>query len=60
MIFNPLHYVALWIRSPNALDQAAQPQDLQVPEEMKELRRRMEARLGNTASGNMCRCFGCW
>ena len=46
MIFNPLHYLALLEQKSNALDQAAPLQALQVPEEMKELRRQMEARLG--------------
>jgi hypothetical protein len=46
MIFNPLHYLALLEQKINALDQAAPLQALQVPEEWKELRRQMEARLG--------------
>jgi hypothetical protein len=46
MIFNPLHYLALLEQKTNALDQAAPLQALQVPEELKELRRQMEARLG--------------
>ena len=46
MIFNPLHYLALLEQKSNALDQAAPLQALQVPEELKELRRQMEARLG--------------
>jgi hypothetical protein len=46
MIFNPLHYLALLEQKTNALDQAAPLQALHVPEEMKELRRQMEARLG--------------
>jgi transposase len=46
MIFNPLHYLALLEQKINALDQAAPLQVLQVPEEWKELRRQMEARLG--------------
>jgi len=46
MIFNPLHYLAVLEQKTNALDQAAPLQALHVPEEMKELRRQMEARLG--------------
>ena len=46
MIFNPLHYLALLEQKTNALDQAAPLEGLKLPEEMKELRRRMEARLG--------------
>ena len=46
MIFNPLHYLALLEQKSNALDQAAPLQARQLPEELKELRRQMEARLG--------------
>jgi transposase len=46
MIFNPLHYLALLEQKTNALDQAAPLQTLVVPEELLELRRQMEARLG--------------
>jgi hypothetical protein len=46
MIFNPLHYLALLEQKTNALDQAAPLQGWQLPEELLELRRHMEARLG--------------
>ena len=46
MIFNPLHYLALLEQKSNALDQAAPLQGLVLPEEFRELRRQMEARLG--------------
>jgi transposase len=46
MIFNPLHYLALLEQKTNALDQAAPLQGLHLPEELIELRRQMEARLG--------------
>ena len=46
MIFNPLHYLALLERKSYALDQAAPLEGWPLPEELLELRRRMEARLG--------------
>ena len=46
MIFNPLHYLALLEEKSNALDQAAPLAGWQLPEELSELRRQMEARLG--------------
>lgn len=45
MIFDPLHYLALLERKPNALDQAAPLANWTLPEEFAELRRQMEARL---------------
>lgn len=45
-IYNPLHYLALLERKPNALDQAAPPQGWELPEEFEQLRRLLEARLG--------------
>lgn len=46
MIFDPLHYLPLLEQKTNALDQAAPLQGWQLPEEIVELRRQMEARLG--------------
>jgi hypothetical protein len=46
MIFDPLHYLALLERKPNALDQAAPLANWTLPGEFAELRRQMEARLG--------------
>ena len=46
MIFNPLHYLALLERKPNALDQAAPLAGWVLPEGFAQLRRLMEARLG--------------
>jgi hypothetical protein len=45
-IYNPLHYLALLERKPNALDQAAPLQTWDLPEEFEQLRRLLEARLG--------------
>lgn len=45
MIFNPLHDLALLEQKSNALDQAAPLEGWQLPAELSELRRRMEARL---------------
>lgn len=45
MIFDPLHYLALLERKPNALDQAAPLAGWQLPEEFAQLRRLLEARL---------------
>jgi hypothetical protein len=45
-IYNPLHYLALLERKPNALDQAAPLQVWELPEEFEQLRRLLEARLG--------------
>ena len=45
-IYNPLHYLALLERKPNALDQAAPLQTWELPEEFERLRRLLEARLG--------------
>ncbi len=45
-IYNPLHYLALLERKPNALDQAAPLQNWNLPEEFEQLRRLLEARLG--------------
>ena len=45
-IYNPLHYLALLERKPNALDQAAPLQHWDLPEEFERLRRQLEARLG--------------
>jgi len=47
MIFNPLHYLALLEQKTRALDQAAPLQGWVLPPEFGELRRQMEARLGN-------------
>src|SRR5208337_3416615 len=46
MIFDPLHYLALLERKPNALDQAAPLAGWDLPEGFAQLRRLMEARLG--------------
>src|ERR1700689_3986302 len=46
MIFNPLHYLALLEQKTNALDQAAPLQGFDLPEELIELRRQLEVRLG--------------
>jgi hypothetical protein len=45
-IYNPLHYLALLERKPNALDQAAPLQNWELPEEFEHLRRLLEARMG--------------
>jgi transposase len=46
MIFDPLHYLALLERKPNALDQAAPLAGWDLPECFAPLRRLLEARLG--------------
>jgi len=46
MIFEPRHYLALLEQKANALDQAAPLAGWQLPEEITQLRRLMEARLG--------------
>jgi hypothetical protein len=46
MIFNPLHYLVVLEQKTNALDQAAAMEGWQLPEEFAEMRRQMEARLG--------------
>jgi transposase len=46
MIFDPLHYLALLERKPNALDQAAPLAGWKLPDCFAQLRRLMEARLG--------------
>ena len=46
MIFHPLHYLALLEQKTNALDQAAPLQGFHLPEELIELRRQREVRLG--------------
>ncbi len=45
-VYNPLHYLALLERKPNALDQAAPLQNWNLPEEFESLRRLLEARMG--------------
>lgn len=45
MIFDPIHYLALLERKPNALDQAAPLANWSLPEEFQQLRRLLEARL---------------
>lgn len=45
-IYNPLHYLALLERKPNALDQAAPLQHWELPDEFEQLRRLLEARMG--------------
>jgi transposase len=45
LIFDPLHYLALLERKPNALDQAAPLAEWQLPEEFTQLRRLLEGRL---------------
>jgi hypothetical protein len=44
-IYNPLHYLALLERKPNALDQAAPLQHWALPEDFDQLRRLLEARM---------------
>lgn len=44
-IYNPLHYLALLERKPNALDQAAPLQNWELPEDFEHLRRLLEARM---------------
>lgn len=46
MIFEPRHYLALLEQKVNALDQAAPLADWKLPEEITQLRRQLEARLG--------------
>ena len=46
-IYNPLHYLALLEKKPNALEQAAPLQHWELPEEFERLRRLLEVRLGN-------------
>lgn len=45
-VYNPLHYLALLERKPNALDQAAPLQYWELPDEFEELRWLLEARMG--------------
>lgn len=45
-IYNPLHYLKLLERKPNALAQAAPLQGWDLPDDFERLRRLMEARLG--------------
>jgi hypothetical protein len=45
-VYDPLHYLALLERKPNALDQAAPLQNWVLPAEFEELRRLLQARLG--------------
>ena len=45
-IYNPLHYLALLERKPNALDQAAPLLHWELPDEFEQLRRLLEARIG--------------
>jgi uncharacterized protein YecE (DUF72 family) len=45
MIFDPLHYLPLLEQKTRALDQAAPLVGWQLPEQFRELRRQMEARL---------------
>ena len=45
-VYNPLHYLALLERKPNALDQAAPLLLWDLPEEFEHLRRLLEARMG--------------
>ena len=45
-IYNPLHYLTLLERKPNALDQAAPLQNWDLPEDFEHLRRLLEARMG--------------
>jgi transposase len=47
-IYNPLHYLALLERKPNALDQAAPLQNWRLPEDFEHLRRLLEARMGKS------------
>jgi transposase len=59
-IYNPLHYLALLERKPNALDQAAPLQMWELPEEFERLRRLVEARLGKKGRKEyiqVLRCF---
>ena len=46
-VFDPLHYLALIERKPNALDQAAPLKDWGLPEAFQHLRHLLEARMGN-------------
>jgi hypothetical protein len=46
-VANPLHYLALIERKPNALDQAAALQDWDLPQAFRHLRHLLEARMGN-------------
>ena len=54
MIFDPLHYLALLEHKSHALDQAAPLEGWRLPEEFTELRRQMEARLGQTRPARVC------
>ena len=45
MVFDPVHYLPLIERKPNALDQAAPLAEWNLPEEFQTLRRLMEARM---------------
>ena len=47
LICDPLHYLALIEQKPGALDQAAPLQGWQLPPQFADLRRRLEARMGN-------------
>jgi transposase len=46
-VFDPLHYLMLIERKPNALDQAAPLQGWALPEAFQHLRHLLEARMGN-------------
>ena len=46
-VFDPLHYLMLIERKPNALDQAAPLQGWDLPETFQHLRHLLEARMGN-------------
>lgn len=46
-VFDPLHYLMLIERKPNALDQAAPLQGWDLPEVFQHLRHLLEARMGN-------------
>ena len=46
-VFDPLHYLALIEKKPNALDQAAPLQGWDLPEAFQHLRHLLEARMGN-------------
>ena len=47
LICDPLHYLALIEQKPGALDQAAPLSGWQLPPQFADLRRRLEARMGN-------------
>jgi hypothetical protein len=60
MIFDPLHYLALLEQKTNALDQAAPLVVGSCPRSSPNCGDCWKHGCRNEASGNTCRCCGCW